>query len=342
MFDRIVWSLFIVLICLSAYAAEVTNVIVAQEGNRVAFTFDLTGEPNEETDIHMAVTIGDKTYTADQLHLQGDLKQVKTGKWKKIYWNFLQDFPRGYDGEFRWRVAAEGGKESKDPTTGMEFVFVKGGCFDMGDTFGDGSNDEKPVHNVCISDFYIGKYEVTQGQWKAIMGNNPSHFSSCGDVCPAESVSWNDVQKFIYKLRSRTGKSFRLPTEAEWEYAARSGGKKEKYAGTSSDSDLGSYAWYVSNSGSKTHPGGQKKPNSLGLYDMTGNAWEWVSDWYVEKYYKSSPRKNPQGPSTGSERVLRGGDWLFNPTNIRASIRFSGSPSDRINADGFRVASSSR
>ncbi|MCX5813895.1 MAG: SUMF1/EgtB/PvdO family nonheme iron enzyme [Proteobacteria bacterium] len=242
-----------------------------------------------------------------------------------------------------------------DSVTGMEFVLVKGGCFQMGDTFGDGFAYEKPVHEVCVSDFYIGKYEVTQGQWKAIMGNNPSHFSSCGDTCPVEKVSWNDIQDFIQKLNSITGKSYCLPTEAEWEYAARSGGKKEKYAGTSSDSDLGSYAWYTSNSGSKTHPVGQKSPNSLGLYDMSGNVWEWVSDYYDNEYYKNSPRDNPHGPASGSAKVLRGGGWNDNQRDIRASDRSSYNPwgvrastwdyfrpSNQGYNYGFRVASSPR
>ncbi|MBA4391496.1 MAG: formylglycine-generating enzyme family protein [Syntrophus sp. (in: bacteria)] len=225
----------------------------------------------------------------------------------------------------------------------IELVFVKGGCFDMGDTFGDGLPNEKPAHNVCVSDFYMGKQEVTQGQWKAIMGNNPSHFTSCGDTCPVESVSWNDIQDFIQELNSKTSKSYRLPTEAEWEYAARSGGKKEKYAGTSSESSLGSYAWYKSNSGSKTYPVGQKQPNSLGLYDMSGNVWEWVSDWYDKNYYSSSPRDNPGGPSSGYAKVLRGGGWADNPRDSRASFRHALDPSGRYDGPlGFRVALSAR
>ncbi len=238
----------------------------------------------------------------------------------------------------------------------MGLVFVKGGCFDMGDIFGNGPYDAKPAHNVCISDFYMGKHEVTQGQWKAITGNNPSYFKNCGDTCPVESVSWNDIQVFLQKLNSRTGKSYRLPTEAEWEYAARSGGKKEKYAGTSSDSDLGSYAWYASNSGGKTHPVGQKKPNSLGLYDMSGNVWEWVSDLYDFHYYKNSPRNNPQGPTSGKgplehqERVVRGDDWGEEPPrgghglpeSLRCAIRGNGPASGHGHFGGFRVAVSGR
>jgi formylglycine-generating enzyme required for sulfatase activity len=231
------------------------------------------------------------------------------------------------------------GKTYKDPITGMEFIFVKGGCYEMGDTFGDGYDNEKPVHEVCVDDFYIGKYEVTQAQWKAIMGNNPSYFKDCGDNCPVEQVSWNEIQEFINKLNQGAGTNkYRLPTEAEWEYAARSGGKKEKYAGTSNESELGEYAWYDKNSGSKTHPVGQKKPNGLGIYDMSGNVWEWVQDWYDENYYRSSPKDNPKGAYSGQYRVLRGGSWIFIPRLIRAAYRDWLGPTVRNSRGGFRVA----
>jgi formylglycine-generating enzyme required for sulfatase activity len=207
-------------------------------------------------------------------------------------------------------ATARTGDVSRDPTTGMEFVFVKGGCYEMGDTFGDGQADEKPVHNVCVSDFYLGKYEVTVGQFRTfVQDTNYRTEAEKGDGCfvwngskwdkdgskswrspgfsqddnqPAVCVSWNDTQAFNEWLSRKGGKSYRLPTEAEWEYAARSGGKKEKYAGTSNDSGLGEYAWYNANSGSRTHSVGGKTPNGLGLYDMTGNVWEWCQDWYGE------------------------------------------------------------
>jgi formylglycine-generating enzyme required for sulfatase activity len=218
----------------------------------------------------------------------------------------------------------------------MEFVPVSGGCYQMGDTFGDGVADEKPVHDVCVSDFYIGKYEVTQGEWEKVMGSNPSHFK--GSRNPVESVSWNDAQAFIEKLNARTGKKFRLPTEAEWEYAARSGGKGEKWSGSSAGPDA--VGWYDKNSGITTHPVGQKQPNGLGLYDMTGNVWEWCADWYGESYYGSSPKNDPPGPASGTYRVLRGGSWFYIPVYVRTSARYWNYPGNRGSSYGFRVLSS--
>jgi formylglycine-generating enzyme required for sulfatase activity len=166
----------------------------------------------------------------------------------------------------------------------VQFVLVKGGAFDMGDVFGDGDVDEKPSHRVTVSSFYLGRYPVTQAQWKTLMGHNPSCFK--GPDRPVESVSWNDVQAFLRKISERTERDCRLPTEAEWEYAARSAGQRERWAGTSDPSELPDHAWYRANSRGQTHAVGQKTPNSLGLHDMTGNVWEWCSDWYDEVYYQ--------------------------------------------------------
>ncbi|MEN6423126.1 MAG: formylglycine-generating enzyme family protein [Smithella sp.] len=325
--------IFFFLTILSAHAAEVKNISSKQVGNRVQITYDLIGDENE-ADVDVTVKVGGKDYKATELHLEGDLGKVRPGQRKTVWWNVLQDFPRGLDQNVSFDVAA-GGKTFKDAATGMEMIFVKGGCFQMGDTFGDGYSQEKPVHEVCVSDFYMGKYEVTQGQWQRIMGNNPSHFSSCGANCPVENVSWNDVQGFIEKLNSRTGKRYRLPTEAEWEYAARSGGKSEKYAG---GDDVDAVAWYFSNSGSRTHPVGQKQPNGLGLYDMSGNVWEWCNDWYGDKYYNQSPRDNPGGPSSGSSRVFRGGSWFNLAARTRAANRYWNFPDFRDLIRGFRLA----
>ena len=216
-------------------------------------------------------------------------------------------------------------------------VWVAGGTFMMGATSEQGSDaesDEKPVHKVTLSDFYISKYEVTQELWQAVMGSNPSEFK--GDSRrPVENVSWDDCQEFIRKLNQMTGKHFRLPTEAEWEYAAR-GGKQSrgyKYAGSNT---IGSVAWYNVNTDITTYPVGQKSPNELGLYDMTGNVLEWCQDW--EGDYGSGHQTNPQGPSSGSYRVSRGGCWIADANDCRVSFRFSCKQSDTNNFVGLRLA----
>jgi len=216
-------------------------------------------------------------------------------------------------------------KPIKDPTTGMELVFVKGGCFSMGDVFNvseewssEIETHEKPVHEVCVGDIYMGKFEVTQGEWKKVMRGNPSEFKR-NDRHPVEMINWYDAQEYIKKLNRISKQQYRLPTEAEWEYAAKSGGKTEQWAGTSSDSELGEY---ISANQVSTASVGGKKPNGLGLYDMTGNVSEWCNDWYDDNYYSSSPKKDPPGPSTGTSKVVRGGSWMEdNPWLMRNSMR---------------------
>ena len=226
-----------------------------------------------------------------------------------------------------------------DPITGMVFVWVAGGCYEMGcgDWTDSCDSNELPVHEVCVDGFWMGKYEVTQRQWKQIMGSNPSWFKS-GDNYPVEYVSWNDCQGFISDLNSQSGKTFRFPTEAEWEYAARSGGREEKYAGGNDPDSLG---WYWDNSGRHTHEAGTKAANGLGIYDMTGNVWEWCSDWYSSGYYTHSPRNNPQGPYSGLDRVIRGGGWYDSAQDCRAAFRYNGWPVGRRDLIGFRLVFSS-
>jgi formylglycine-generating enzyme required for sulfatase activity len=218
----------------------------------------------------------------------------------------------------------------------FELIHVPGGSFEMGDTFGDLPEDDNPVHEVRLDSFSIGKYPVTQGQWQMVISSNPSRFKSC-ENCPVENVSWNDVQKFIAKLNQLTGKAYRLPTEAEWEYAARSGGKKEKWAGTNDERQLEEYAWYNANSGGTTHTVGMKKPNGLGIYDMSGNVQEWCSDWYDKGYYLRSALANPPGASSGSGRVIRDSGRVHDPSHMWTALRYDFPPDMFTSNLGFRL-----
>ena len=213
---------------------------------------------------------------------------------------------------------------------GVAFKMVKvaGGTFQMGATSEQGSkayDGGYPVHSVTLSDYYIGQTEVTQELWEAVMGINPSKFKG-DNQCPVEKVSWEDCQEFIEKLNRLTGKNFRLPTEAEWEYAARGGNKSKGYKYSGSN-DADAVAWYGDNSGGKTHPVATKQSNELGLYDMSGNVWEWCQDWYGD--YSSNSQTNPRGASTGSLRVLRGGSWNDIARGVRVSYRYYITPDFR-------------
>ena len=217
----------------------------------------------------------------------------------------------------------------------FNMIKVEGGTFTMGATSeqrSDAYSDEKPVHQVTLSSYYIGETEVTQALWQAVMGNNPSSFK--GENRPVEEVSWDDCKTFISKLNSLTGKHFRLPSEAEWEYAARGGNKSQGYKYSGSNT-LGNVAWYTDNSGNETHPVNTKSPNELGIYDMSGNVWEWCQDW--EGAYSSSSQTNPTGASSGSHRVLRGGGWGSSARYCRVSNRVSYAPDDRDYGLGLRL-----
>ena len=224
---------------------------------------------------------------------------------------------------------------------GVSFTMIKveGGTFQMGATSEQGRDAfgaEKPVHSVMLSDYYIGETEVTQELWEAVMGNNPSRYKGLQNA--VETVSWNDCKEFIYRLNKLTGKNFRLPTEAEWEYAARGGDKSMgyKYSGSNNIEDV---AWYKANSNSSVRNVKRKSPNELGIYDMSGNVWEWCEDWYKSKYYKESPTNNPMGPSSGSLRVLRGGSWLSSSArHCRVSRRSSMNPDYVRYYSGLRLA----
>jgi len=220
----------------------------------------------------------------------------------------------------------------------MDFVLIKPGVFTMGspdDEQGRGG-DEGPQHYVTISDlFYLGKYAVTQAQWQAIMGDNPS--SRRGDPYPVEHVSHHDCQEFCKKLSAKTGKTVRLPTEAEWEYACRAG-STTRFCHGNSDNALGAFAWCYDNNVGEVQAVGRKSPNQWGLHDMHGNICEWCEDWYDSEYYKDCLRMNPRGPGYGVARVLRGGAWSYVAQYCRAASRNSSEPSNRSGYYGFRCA----
>jgi formylglycine-generating enzyme required for sulfatase activity len=244
----------------------------------------------------------------------------------------------------------------RDPALRMSFVWVPGGCFEMGcgEWSGDCSRTEKPVHRVCINGFWMERHEVTQQQWKRLMGSNPSDFRHCGSQCPVEKVSWNEAVEFARKLSSKTGYTFRLPTEAEWEFACRSGGKKQRYAGGGS---LGAAAWYRDNAGETPHHVGRKRPNGLGIYDMSGNVWEWCLDIYTKDAYRKAigTLRNPvfigekyadiyKGDSIlrilqgiSGYRSIRGGSWGNAADRLRCSARIRGNPDSRRDWLGFRL-----
>jgi formylglycine-generating enzyme required for sulfatase activity len=227
------------------------------------------------------------------------------------------------------------GENFTEPFTGMEFVWIPGGCYEMGcgHLTSECSASESFVHEVCIAGFLMGKYEVTQGQWKKIMGDNCAMFQK-GDDYPTDAVSWYDAKEFIARLNEKSGANFRLPTEAEWEYACRSLGKSEKYAG---GSDPDQSAWYLSDSKGSSHPAGTKSPNGSGLYDMSGNLWEWCEDIFHENAYIRHPRDNPIYLNQGTERVVRGGSWRSRAEDVRCACRYSLRPVVRYNHAGFRL-----
>jgi formylglycine-generating enzyme required for sulfatase activity len=220
----------------------------------------------------------------------------------------------------------------------FELVSIEGGTFIMGRT--DDLDDdnpafdwEEPARPVTLNGFRIAKHQVTQELWRAVMGENPSYF--IGDSLPVESVSWDDVNVFIGKLNELTGRQFRLPTEAEWEFAARGGNKSEGHKFSGSDF-LNEVGWYWENCDNRTHPVGRKSPNELGLYDMSGNVWEWCNDWYGEYHFEA--QADPSGPTEGSQRVLRGGGWRNDAKRCRVAFRGSGSQTYAYMSLGFRLA----
>ena len=238
-------------------------------------------------------------------------------------------------GDTRVRVALEPERQAGDSREfdGIEFVWIPAGEFRMGSTSTETESHEQPITQVRISrGFWMGRYEVTQEQWEAVMGSNPSEFKICGPDCPVENVSWEDAQEFIRRLNepeSGTGFEFRLPTEAEWEYAARTRTSGDRYG------DLDTIGWHGGNSGRRPHPVGQKAPNAWGLYDPVGNVWEWVQDWYGD--YPGGSLTDPTGRSSGMTRMRRGGGWDSSAQHSRSTARRPNPPSRRQFNNGIRL-----
>jgi formylglycine-generating enzyme required for sulfatase activity len=230
----------------------------------------------------------------------------------------------------------EGEQQAKKPIPPIDMVLVKGGCYQMGDYTGEGDDDERPAHEVCLTDFYMQSTEVTQELFEAVMGYNPSKYKD--PKKPVIGVSWHGASSFVKKLNEATKGYYRIPTEAEWEYAARSGGKKDLWSGTSNEGQLDDYAWFSDNSEGEVHLVKQKRPNALGLYDMSGNVWEWVEDYFDFDYYQVSPKKDPYGPDMSYWKVIRGGSYAEDPYKIRTLYRYALESPSRMHNVGFRLA----
>lgn len=218
------------------------------------------------------------------------------------------------------------GKVFRDCADCPEMVVIPAGSFDMGET--------GQTHRVSIRSFALGKTEVTQAQWQAVMGSNPTRFKGCGLDCPVENVSWDDIQEFIRRLNSRSGKQYRLPSEGEWEYACRAGSRDE-YCGGNDLIDLG---WYDNNSQRSTHAAAQKRPNAFGLFDMSGNVWEWTQDCWNDNYGGAPSDGSARTSGDCAKRVVRGGSWGINPRLARSALRSRLTTSYRNNFTGFRLA----
>lgn len=230
----------------------------------------------------------------------------------------------------------------KEDLPPIDMVYVKGGCFKMGDQTGEGDDDERPAHEVCLSDYYIASTEVTQELFEKVMGYIPAWKYNPkmprDPKAPVNYVSWSHVQEFIAKLNEISKGYYRLPTEAEWEYAARSGGKTDLWPGTNNEAELGDYAWYEDNTDDMIMPTKLKKPNAIGAYDMGGNVWEWVEDYFDFEYYTISPKKDPFGADYSLFRVVRGGSMVDAPNKLRSTYRYGLEHNKRSLNVGFRLA----
>lgn len=334
-----VYVIFLFLLPSVCPAQTVSDVAARQEGNTVVVSYSL----DRDADISICCsTDGGKTFSTALKAVSGDVGAgVKAGD-RTIVWDVLSEMDRLVTTGLVFMVVP-GGMDISFSVKGVPFnmVYVKGGTFSMGAGKQQGKDVQKnelPVHEVTLSGFHIGQTEVTQALWEAVMGTNPSTFKAAD--CPVETVSWDECQMFVRKLnklleKELYGKKFALPTEAQWEYAAREGEavSKNRFSGSSS---AGSVSWNVSNSGGKVHPVAEKQPNSLGLYDLSGNVWEFCSDRYGS--YTASRQENPAGATSGMYRVRRGGSFSSESSDCRVSRRMSCAQNVRDRSVGLRLA----
>lgn len=320
------FQLPLIFFCISTQAQKVSNVHAEQRGQDIVVLYSLETSSPCEVSLLLSQDNG-ATWSIPLKNVAGDVgKNIAAGE-KQITWKVLEEQEYLVGDKMKFKVIANG-RKSFEP----EMVFVEGGTFQMGSN--SGNSDERPGHSVTLGSFNIGKYEVTQAQWKAVMGSNPSNFSGCND-CAVEYVSWDDVQKYILKLNFQTNMNYRLPTEAEWEYASKGGLASKGYTYSGSN-DLYSIAWYVGNSGNKTHSVGSKNSNELGINDMSGGVWEWCSDWHRD--YCMYGEINPFGDSHGGyNRVLRGGSFNEDQGDCRTVNRANHYPDHKDSQLGFRL-----
>ena len=325
---------------MSAVGQTVSDVSFSLKDKELTVTYSL--DAPAAIRLRVVSHIGDQIYVSDPIqNLSGDVgPKVTAGTEKHI---MAYDMPeiRGLDtNEFHFIVEVDDGSVNVYVNDFvLKMLPVEGGTFVMGHGKKDGTlyhcESSEPAHKVTVSDFYLGQYEVTQKLWETVMGENPSKWKD-NDSLPVESVSWNDAQVFIARLSQMTGYRFRLPTEAEWEYAARGGKKSKGYTYPGTTKNLSDYAWLGVNSGNRTHPVGQKLPNELGLYDMAGNVWEWCNDWVSD--YTSAEQYNPQGPKTGENKIARGGCMISPAWGCSVSDRCWYLPDHGYGFYGFRLA----
>jgi formylglycine-generating enzyme required for sulfatase activity len=327
---KIVFQIVLAVLCLSAQAQKISNIRAEQRGQDIVVLYSLETTSPCEVSLLLSQDNG-VTWGSTLKNVSGDVgKNISAGQ-KSITWKVLEEQDQLVGSKIKFKVVSTG-KKALAPVD-HEMVFVEGGTFQMGSNAGKAV--VRPVHAMSVGSFNIGKYEVTQAQWNAVMGNNPSNFKGC-DNCPVENVTWNDVQTFIEKLNTQSKKNYRLPSEAEWEYAAKGGISSRNYSYSGAE-DMNAVGWYGSNGAGKTNNVGSKQANELGIYDMSGNVYEWCSDLYGNSEAAVGMSMVAPAAPAIPMRVLRGGSWVDGAKVCRTANRSCFDPAKGNNFSGFRL-----